>query len=383
MHCGGIVDHRPALAKQHWPPSRKPRTLDATDWEAMTMRKLWRGFGGSLLGLLITGMADAETLDECLLHAVQSATAATTVGELRELCSQRLAQEQVTEHDIATEQAAASASHAAGIVEKRLALERYSHDNPFVLTPHRPNYLLPLSYTTNPNQQLFRQFGNGELQRSEVEFQLSLKVLVAENLLGDNGHLSFAYTNRSFWQAYNRQISAAFRETNHEPELLFTLENDWNLFGMRNSANQFIFNHQSNGRGAELSRSWNRVMLNSVWEKDNFVLSFEPWYRIPESRKRDATDTEGDDNPDIEKYLGNFELRGMYQVEHGQTISLMLRNNLRSDNYGAFELAYSFPIGDTKLKGYLKYFNGYGQSLIDYNHRTQNFGIGFLISDWL
>jgi len=124
-------------------------------------------------------------------------------------------------------------------------------------------------------------------------------------------------------------------------------------------------------------------MFNSIWEKDNFVMTLQPWYRIPEDKKRNPDDPNGDDNPDIEKYLGNFELRGIYQVEHGQTISLMLRNNLRSDNKGALEAAYSFPIGGTKLKGYLKYFNGYGESLIDYNHHTQSFGVGFLISDWL
>jgi phospholipase A1 len=241
---------------------------------------------------------------------------------------------------------------------------------------------LPVVYTTHPDSAPFGDT-DAHLQHTEVQFQLSLKVLVLENLIGDNGHLSFAYTDHSFWQAYNRNISAAFRESDHEPELIFSWENDWRIFGMRNSADQFILNHQSNGRGGELSRSWNRIMLNTIWEKDNFVFSLKPWYRVPEDKKRYAGDSRGDDNPDIEKYLGNFELLSIYQVEHGQTLSLMLRNNLRSDNKGAAEFSYSFPIGHTRLKGYLKYFNGYGESLIDYNYRTQSFGIGFLISDWL
>ena len=124
-------------------------------------------------------------------------------------------------------------------------------------------------------------------------------------------------------------------------------------------------------------------MLNSMWERDNFVLTFMPWYRIPEDEKSSPDDPSGDDNPDIEDYMGHFELRGTYQVEHGQTISVMVRNNLSEDNKGAIEAAYSFPIGGTKLKGYVKYFNGYGESLIDYNHRIQSLGVGFLISDWL
>jgi len=334
----------------------------------------------SFFAITAVGGAHAETMEECLLHAVQSATAQTQVGELRALCTERLSQ-MPGEPTTAAEKVATA--NTEGAVEKRLALERYSHDNPFVLTPHRPNYLLPFSYTTKPNKELFNNYGDGHLQRTEVEFQLSLKVLVAEGLLGDNGHLSFAYTNHSFWQAYNSKVSAPFRETNHEPELIFTLENRWQIFGLRNSANQFILNHQSNGRGNELSRSWNRVIFNSIWEKDNLVVSLSPWYRLPEDKKRDPDDLDGDDNPDIEHYLGHFELRGIYQVDHDQTLSMMTRNNLRGDNKSAFEVAYSFPIGGTKLKGYIKYFNGYGASLIDYDHRTQNFGVGFLISDWM
>lgn len=334
-----------------------------------------------LLALCHLPAAGAGTLDECLLHAVQSASASTTVGELRTLCEQLLAKPPEAPV-VATEQAVATAAKADGAVEKRLALERYSHDNPFVLTPHRPNYLLPAVYTAHPNSSAFSN-ENADLQNTELQFQLSLKVLVWENMLGDNGHLSFAYTNHSFWQAYNREISAAFRETNHEPELIFSLENDLELLGMHNSANQLILNHQSNGRGGELSRSWNRVMLNSIWEKDNFAFSLKPWYRIPEDRKKSPTDTDGDDNPDIEKYLGHFEWLGVYQSRSGQLLSLMLRNNLREDNRGAMELTYSFPLGHTRLKGYLKYFNGYGESLIDYDHRIQSIGLGFLISDWL
>jgi phospholipase A1 len=332
--------------------------------------------------LLAAGAAaDTETMDSCLLHAVQSASEHTTVGELRTLCEERLSHLQ-SEPVEAITNAAAKAADVQGVVEKRLALERYSHDNPFVLTPHRPNYLLPVVYSPHPNGEAFTGT-DYHLQHTEVQFQLSLKVLVWENMFGNNGHLSFAYTNRSFWQAYNRAISAPFRETNHEPEAIFTWENGAEYFGFRNSANQFILNHQSNGRSGDLSRSWNRIMINSIFEKDNFVLSFEPWYRLPEDKKRYPGDPSGDDNPDIERYMGNFELRGIYQVPHGQTVSLMLRNNLRSDNKGAMEVGYSFSIGHSRLKGYLKYFNGYGESLIDYNHRTQSLGFGFLISDWL
>jgi phospholipase A1 len=326
--------------------------------------------------------ARAETLNECLALAVQSATPSTTIGELRTLCATKLEQATTAPIAVREETAAADAAQATGAVEKRRALERYSHDNPFVLTPHRPNYLLPLVYEKDPNSEVFNN-QSIDLKNVEVQFQFSVKLLLAEKLFGDNGYLSAAFTNRSFWQAYNRSSSAPFRESDYEPEMILSFENTWDAFGFRNVANQFTVNHQSNGRIGELSRSWNRLMFTTVWEKDNFVMSLKPWWRLPEDKKKSPTANSGDDNPDIERYLGNFEFLATW-ARSQNVYSLMLRNNLRGtgDNKGAVELSWSYPVGD-KVKLYVKYFNGYGESLIDYNQSMESLGVGFLISDWL
>jgi phospholipase A1 len=63
---------------------------------------------------------------------------------------------------------------------------------------------------------------------------------------------------------------------------------------------------------------------------------------------------------------------------------MMLRNNLRSDNLGAVQLDWSFPlpwIGD-KLSVYVQYFNGYGESLLDYNKSVNRISAGFMLVDW-
>lgn len=320
---------------------------------------------------LASTAAGAGTAEDCLLSALRSAPDTVTVGELLKQCAD------------ARDPAASDPPPAtdASMLGQRMELERYTRDNPFVLTAHRPNYILPLTYIRNPNQAI-PDVADDELQEFEIQFQLSLKVLLVEGLYRDKGLLSVAYTNRSYWQAYNRDLSAAFRETNHEPELILTLEADRSLFGFRNTANQIIINHQSNGNSGDRSRSWNRLMLQAIFERDEFVFSLKPWYRIPEKRKSEPDDPVGDDNPDIERYMGHFELNVGW-LRQRNMYNLMLRNNLRrSNNYGAIELSWSYPL-KRRIKGVVKLFHGHGESLISYDRRTTSIGAGLLISDWL
>ena len=229
------------------------------------------------------------------------------------------------------------------------------------------------------NSELFQdQFDDPTLEfdDTEVQFQFSIKVPLAVDLF-DTFDVYAAYTNRSFWQLYNSDLSAPFRETNHEPEAWVQFTPGWEILGFRNSANAFGFVHQSNGRGGVLSRSWNRVYANFVFQRGNFALGFKPWIRISE-------DAEDDDNPDITDYLGHYELRAGYKWgEH--VFSAMSRNNLESGfDRGAVELGWSFPLWNYPyLKGYIQYFRGYGESLIDYDQRVNRIGIGISLTDWL
>ncbi|MDO6747883.1 phospholipase A [Gilvimarinus sp. 1_MG-2023] len=287
-----------------------------------------------------------------------------TVGELRQRCLE----------SASTEEDTPAVPEKAKVLHKRMTIEALNNENRFLLTPHNRNFVLPGVYTDQPNTTPFLEVDSktADLQHTEIEFQLSMKVLIAQDLLHNNGNLYVAYTNRSFWQAYNTGVSRPFRETNHEPELILAIANDWELLGFRNVMNQVVFSHQSNGQSGDLSRSWNRIKLNSVFEKGNFAFNVSPWYRIPE-------DLEDDDNPDIKEYYGNYELTGAY-ARKDHIVSVMTRRPF-SDK-GAWELSWSFPLTST-VRGYIKAFNGYGASLIDYNTRTRSIGLGVTFTDIL
>ncbi|MFI2811701.1 MULTISPECIES: phospholipase A [Microbulbifer] len=245
----------------------------------------------------------------------------------------------------------------------RVEAVREAARNRFSLASHKVNYVLPASY----NDALSTEPGpRGQAYRDlEMQFQLSVQVPLWSGFLGKSSFVSLAYTNRSFWQAYSS--SAPFREVNHEPELIMTWLSDWDFLGFQCVASQLGVSHQSNGRGDEFSRGWNRVYTNFMFERGDLFLNFQPWYRLPE-------DEIGDDNPDIEFYIGNFQLHGGYRAA-SHSASFVLRNNLRSDNRGSVELRWSFPIGG-RVHGFVRYFNGYGDTLLDYNREQESLGLG-------
>lgn len=307
--------------------------------------------------------------EACLIRLTQSASTSLSAGNVRNFCARQ-----------AREQGLPAETRETPLQERR-EMERLVLNNPFSLLPHRPNYLMPLNYSDFRDDSYLAP-GEGDLQPVEIQFQLSLKVIVVDGLIGRHGDLAFAYTGKSFWQAYNFELSSPFRETNHEPELIVTFENDTELLGFRNVSNAIGLNHESNGRSGEDSRSWNRLVLQTQWERDRLHLALRPWLRIPAPEERFAGDPLGDDNPDILDYLGHFDLTLGYVGEYN-SFWLTGRNNLDLDhNRGAIDAGWTFPISD-QVRGRVHYFDGFGESLIDYNKRSRTLGIGFQFSGWL
>jgi len=166
-------------------------------------------------------------------------------------------------------------------------------------------------------------------------------------------------------------FSSAFRESNHEPEFFLRHYGGPSLGGLRVAGWDLGFAHQSNGRPTQLSRSWNRLFANVAIDAGDLALSVKAWYRLPE-------DVEDDENPDIYRHLGYGEVRALY-TPNRNTFVLMLRPGTEK---GAMELTWSYPVSDF-LRIYASYFKGYGESLLDYDHRIERFGIGIALNDYL
>lgn len=304
-----------------------------------------------------------EAFSVCVSESIKKAEEHKTVNEIEKECEKTV----------------------KNSVGRRIIFEKQAVSNPFTILPHKPNYVLPVTYFEANEKPYINELQGYHLDDLEAKFQVSVKYIAAEDLLFNGLDLQVAFTATSWWQSYNNEISAPFRETNYEPELIFSYKKPWSLAGLEIANSYISFNHQSNGQAGELSRSWNRIIGGIAVAHDDFIWSFRAWWRLPEDAKEEEDGIllpGGDDNPNIGKYMGYGELGAVWKLSGGNNIDILLRNNLRSENKGAVQLGWSFPI-NKNLRGYVEYFNGYGESLIYYNHSIMRFGIGVKLTDWL
>ena len=280
----------------------------------------------------------------------------------------------------------APAADDTSAIDRRLQMEEKTKGNPFSIEPHRPMYVMPGVYSSDPNTDIYRSFiGDGEVKDVEAQFQISFKLLLWPRIFGDKVDLYAGYTQLNMWQVYNKDVSNPFRETNYQPELFLRAGMNTNILGAKLRLTTLSFEHQSNGRTTLLSRSWNRIIAGIVMEKGHFYWNLRGWIRLPEDDKDNPLDPSGDDNPDILDFMGNGDLLVVFVPYRlpKHTVSVFFRPNLRSDFRAAFQAEWSFPTHVQKLRAYVQFFTGYGQSMIDYKHKQTRFGVGLMMTNWL
>lgn len=227
---------------------------------------------------------------------------------------------------------------------------------------HKPIYMLPYTYS--------RDY---ESEDTEVLFAVSAKL----RPLGPP--LYFSYSQRSYWTLYNGQRSRPFRETVYNPEIFYrwmprlseSRDFQWGLDGG--------YEHESNGQDIPESRSWDRLYLAPFFERRGTALQFKLWYRLPEDRKKDEGDASGDDNPDIEDFVGHSELHFYRRFNPDRRLHVMVRANPNTQ-HGAIQIEHYWRIGEGDLFWQAYLWHGYGESLTDYNDSITRLGVGFALA---
>ena len=225
-------------------------------------------------------------------------------------------------------------------------------------------------------------------RRTENRIQLSVRTKIAQGLLTQGNptlkdSVWFGYTQQSYWQLFTPEISRPFRATDHEPEVMYVYPTTAQLpFGWKWRYSGIGLVHQSNGQSKPLSRSWNRAYVMTGIELDNrFSVNARLWRRIPESAG-------SDDNPNISDYVGRGELSAFWNYDKNNMLGATLRSSLSSSGRGSVRVEWMQALGTglfgskSNLRLHTALFNGYGDSMIDYNHKRTVFSVGLSLVDF-
>ena len=252
----------------------------------------------------------------------------------------------------------------------------------FVVRTYAPNFLLPAHYSTNinrapsspthPDGGTFPQY-----RQTEAEIQLSLRAKAVEDFLLPNADLWLSYTQQSIWQMWNGQDSAPFRSSDYQPEGFYIVPIPDGMGdlggGWRWRMVQLGIAHESNGYGLPLSRSWNYAYLGTAFTHDDIMLRARFNQRLGEQGV--------DDNPHITDYIGNTELSAAW-LPGETTMQLTARTSFKSWDRGSLKFEWTRPVWSARpdgLRYYVQLFSGYGETMLDYNHRQTSVGLGFTL----
>jgi|KBSMisStaDraftv2_1062788.scaffolds.fasta_scaffold02267_3 outer membrane phospholipase A len=212
-----------------------------------------------------------------------------------------------------------------------------------------------------------------------ARFQLSFKYRLFDQGSGygkDQPWLAgfyFAYTQNSIWDLDS--ASKPFRDTSYRPSLFWRWERaddkTW-IDGLRAG-----FEHESNGKEGDLSRSINILFVRPEWR-----------WKLHEGGSFEFTPKvygylDKEDNPDIQKYRGYVDWRFRYDSGANWIATPVLR--VGTSGKASLLVDVSYRIRELKfgpVGGYLQfqYFTGYGEDILDYNVKNPaQFRIGFAI----
>jgi phospholipase A1 len=263
-------------------------------------------------------------------------------------------------------------------ISQRWELDPQDKKGTFRLVSYKPVYVTAGRWSSDPNQQPKSENPDFSLPAPEAynayeaKFQLSFKSKLIQSAFFGVGDLWLGYTQVAHWQIYNAELSRVFRELNYEPELLLNFPIKFNVLGFTARTAGVSINHQSNGRDLPRSRSWNRIMFHMGFERKHWQLVLRPWIRLSD---------EEDENPLITDHIGRGEVTVIYGNKNHVVYGLFTHSFNTRSNRGSAQLNYVFPIRNN-LRGHIQCFTGYGETLIDYNHKQTTLGLGVSFVDW-
>jgi len=203
---------------------------------------------------------------------------------------------------------------------------------------------------------------------SDAKFQISIRQRLTNSTLPFKTYLFLTYTQKAFWNVF--QDSFPFRDLNFNPTLGLgrAIVRDNRFLGTV----MLQFEHESNGKDSIDSRSWNKVSLGTNFMiNDRWTFHAKAWIPI----------VDGDNNKDIVHYSGWGAFGMEYSSPKKKYNGSLFINKRGGVNLNANIIA-NFSVrlfSDDSQYLFLEYYNGYGESMLDYKQYRQRLRLGFVI----
>lgn len=204
-------------------------------------------------------------------------------------------------------------------------------------------------------------------ESADATFQISIRQRLTKSVLPFKTFFYLTYTQKSFWDIYAE--SSPFRDTNYNPGIGL---GKYLLFNNKVVGAAFLqLKHESNGRDGDDSRSWNYMSLSMKYYFNlRFNISGELWLPY----------VDGGNNKDLLDYKGLGFLSLNYISQKSKWwISADINPRKGFFNVNT-TLTAGFRISE-RSNQYLfgRFYQGYGESLLDYNKYTMNVRVGICI----
>ncbi len=231
-----------------------------------------------------------------------------------------------------------------------------------------------LSAPVIDNEPMYFLVGGGKDLTSK--FQLSVKYPLWQ---GPRQSVNVAYTQLSIWDLASE--SKPFRDNNYRPGAFYEHQFQMPTGSPHGLSLRAGFEHESNGRNGRDSRSLNILFARPTWRYDM------DGGRFVELRPRFFVYQDKAENPDIQRYRGYADWYGRIGDRvFGQDVQLGLMVRRGTANFGSAQLDLTWRLPGTSRRQAdegvfftVQYFNGYGETLLDYNRRTAQLRAGLSI----
>lgn len=205
-----------------------------------------------------------------------------------------------------------------------------------------------------------------------TKVQMSFRVPLFEEV-----PLNFAYTQIMFWEFTKN--SKPFLDSTYNPEFFYRV-------AVKDGPLQHIdlglWEHNSNGKGGEDSRSYNNTYLRANLTYDTPAWLWQFVMKIQYLYNKDDT------NRDIGDYVSplEFQLKFLQRFDSWfDHLEIIFNFNPGGKygtewNKGGYQLSFDFHLGGLKVVPafYLQYYHGYAETLLNYNEKVDEFRGGLM-----